>query len=239
MRWSAIVVFAELGLAACGGGCSSHNPAPGDAASGAASCTAGETAATGQGTYYSADGTGACSFDRSPDDLMVAALNAPDYAGAAWCGACLAVTGPSGSAVVRVVDKCPECKHGDLDLSEQAFAKIAAISAGRVAISWHEVACPVTGPVAYRSKDGSNADWTAIQVRNHRYAIAKLEAKVGGTYQAIARADYNYFVAPSGLGPGPYALRVTDIHGQVLEDGAVALGDASLRSGATQFPACP
>jgi len=238
MRWSALLVVAELGLAACGGGCSSRTQLPGDGGLVAASCTEGDPTTAGQGTYYSADGTGACSFERSPEDLMVAALNAPDYAGAAWCGACIAVTGPSGSVVVRVVDKCPECKRGDVDLSEPAFAKIAAISAGRVAVSWHEVACPVTGPVAYRSKDGSNADWTAIQVRNHRYAIAKLEAKVGSAYRSIERADDNYFVAPRGLGPGPYALRVTDIHGHVLEDGAIALGDATERAGAAQFPAC-
>jgi expansin (peptidoglycan-binding protein) len=234
MRSPIVLVIA---LAACGA-CGSHT-APAPDASIAARCTGAGLSGSGDGTYYAADGTGACSFDKS-SDLMVAALDAPDYATAAWCGACLAVTGPSGQVVVRVVDKCPECKHGDLDLSQQAFAQIAKVSAGRVAITWHEVACPVTGPLDYRSKDGSNADWTAIQIRNHRYAIAQLEARgASGAYQSIARADYNYFVAPSGLGPGPYALRVTDVHGHVLEDGAVALGDATLRSGAAQFPACP
>jgi expansin (peptidoglycan-binding protein) len=203
-------------------------------------CIADPVSAMGEATYYDANGAGNCSFDPSPGDPMVAALNGPDYDHAAWCGACLAVSGPLGDVVVRVVDQCPRCKHGDLDLSREAFARLAPLSAGRVRIAWHEVACPVSGPVEYQIKAGSNAHWIAIQVRNHRYAIGKLEARgAGGAYEALARADYNYFVASTGLGAGPYALRVTDVHGQALEDSAIELGPAGPRSGAAQFPTCP
>ena len=233
MRWP-VLALAVLGLGACGA-CSSHAPA--DAA--APQCVGDPISAIGDGTYYDADGTGACSFEASPGDRLVAALNGPDYAHAARCGACLAVSGPSGEVVVRVVDQCPGCKHGDLDLSKEAFARIAPLSAGRVRIAWHEIDCPVSGPIAYQLKSGSNASWVAIQLRNHRYAIDRLEVRGAGGYQAIARADYNYFVAPAGLGPGPFALRVTDVRGQVLEDGAVALGDAVVRPGSGQFPLCP
>jgi expansin len=221
--------------AGCGGGCSSEHKA--DAGPG---CTGDPISEMGEGTYYDANGTGNCSFDPSPNDLMVAAMNATDYDHAAWCGACLAVSGLSGEIVVRVVDQCPGCKHGDLDLSKEAFAMLAPLSTGRIRIAWHEVACPVQGPIAYELKDGSNAFWTAIQLRNHRYPIDTLEARdASGAYHAIARADYNYFVAPSGLGAGPYTLRVTDVHAHVLEDTNIALGDAVLRPGASQFPACP
>ena len=192
----------------------------------------------GDGTYYSADGTGNCSFDASPNDLLVAAMNAPDYNNAAWCGACLEVTGPMGQVTVRVVDSCPGCAHGDLDLSPQAFQMIAPLSAGRVSIMWHEVACNVSGPIDYHFKDGSNPYWTAIQIRNHRWPIAKVEAMVGGAYQSIARVDYNYFVDTNGLGNGPYQLRVTDTRGHVVEDTGVALGDNVTRTGTQQFAAC-
>jgi expansin (peptidoglycan-binding protein) len=204
-----------------------------------ASCAPVPPAEMGDGTYYAADGTGNCSFDASPSDLMIAAMNGPDYATAEWCGACLAVTGPNGTITVRVVDQCPGCKHGDLDLSEQAFGMLASLSAGRIAITWHEVACPVAGPISYRFKEGSNAYWTAIQIRDHRYPIAKLEVQVGNAWQGIPRVDYNYFVATSGLGDGPYALRVTDSRGQMVSDPAIALGDGVVRTGASQFPACP
>lgn len=195
--------------------------------------------ASGEGTYYSADGTGNCSFDATPGDLLVAAMNAADYNNAAWCGACLEVTGPMGTVTVRVVDQCPECAHGDLDLSREAFERIAPLSAGRVPITWREVACNVSGPIAYHFKDGSNPYWTAIQIRNHRYPIASLEARDGDSWRAIPRVSYNYFVESSGLGDGPYTLRVTDTRGHVLEDTGVALGDNVSRSGAAQFPACP
>jgi expansin (peptidoglycan-binding protein) len=51
------------------------------------------------------------------------------------------VTGPKGSVKVRIVDLCPGCSHGDLDLSEEAFTTIASKSAGRVKITWHVVTC--------------------------------------------------------------------------------------------------
>lgn len=233
MRRLAILVA----LAACGGG---HPAAPRDAGSAgsAGSCTAAPPAESGDGTYYNADGTGACSFDASPSDLMVAAMNAPDYAGATWCGACLAVTGPSGSVTVRVVDECPGCKHGDLDLSMQAFAAIAPLSAGRVKITWHEVACDVTGNIGYHFKDGSNPYWTAIQLRDARYPIASLEVQQGSAWSKISRVDYNYFVQASGLGAGPYTLRATDQRGHALVDTGIQLGASVTRDGAAQFPAC-
>jgi expansin (peptidoglycan-binding protein) len=214
---------------------------PATRASGCTAERAGAPAAVaGRATYYDATDRGSCSFDppREPSDRMVAALSGADYAHASWCGACLAVAGPLGDVVVRVVDQCPGCRRGDLDLSREAFAKIAPLSAGRTKVAWREVPCPVTGPVVYQVKPGSNPQWTAIQLRNHRHRIARLEARdAGGVYHAIARTDDNYFVAPGGLGPGPYALRVSDVHGHALEDDAIALGSAA-QPGAAQFPRC-
>lgn len=230
---SLILLISWIGLAACGGEQSSDDdPAPG-------SCDVEPPEASGEGTYYAADGSGNCSFDASPGDLMVAAMNAPDYQSAALCGACLEVTGPNGSVRVRVVDQCPECKRGDLDLSPQAFQRLSPLAAGRIPITWRQVACDVSGPLAYHFKDGANAFWTAIQVRNHRYPIAKLEAMQGDAYVSIPRLDYNYFVQASGLGPGPYTLRVTDTRGHTVEDTNIALGDAVTRTGAQQLPSCP
>jgi expansin (peptidoglycan-binding protein) len=225
-----------LSLVAACGACSGDS-APDDASGG--TCTAARPEASGQGTYYDATGAGSCSFDPSPNDLMVAAINQADYGTSAWCGACVDVTGPNGTVKVRIVDKCPGCQKGDLDLSREAFAKIAALSAGRVPITWRETSCDVSGSLAYHFKDGANAFWTALQIRNHRYPIAKVEAQVSGAYATIGRVDYNYFIETSGLGPGPYALRITDTRGHVVEEPSVMLGDNVTRTGATQFPSCP
>lgn len=95
---------------------------------------------SGEATYYDADGTGACGFSAS-NDFMVAAINDEQYS-KENCGRCVSVTGPRGTVTVRIVDKCPGCDEGDLDLSQTAFGKIAKLSDGRVPITWRFVACP-------------------------------------------------------------------------------------------------
>lgn len=95
---------------------------------------------SGEATYYDANGTGACGFKPS-NDFYVAAMNDEQYR-QADCGKCVSVTGPKGTTVVRIVDKCPGCDRGDLDLSMTAFSKVASLSDGRIKIKWHFVACP-------------------------------------------------------------------------------------------------
>ena len=198
------------------------------------------TGGSGIATYYNATGAGACGFDPTPDDLMVVSMNAVDYGTSEWCGACLEVEGPTGKTItVRVVDECPECPKGNIDLSPQAFAQLQLLEVGGVAVKWHEVACNVTGPIAYHFKDGSNWTRAAIQIRNHRYPIATVEAKdASGTYKNIPRVVHNYFVSTS-LGYGPFSLRVTDVHGHQVADDGIQLGDNVTQQGTTQLAACP
>jgi expansin (peptidoglycan-binding protein) len=198
-----------------------------------------EAVKQGEGTYYAADGSGNCGFPASPGDLLVGAMNTTDYAGSAVCGACAEVTGPQGSVRVRIVDRCPECAPGDIDLSPQAFEQLAPLKDGRVPIQWHYVPCEVSGGVVYHFKDGSNPWWVAVQVRNHRLPIEKLESRgADGAFHALTRLDYNYFVADSGLGEGPFTFRATDIEGQQLESADVPLLDNRDAPTSQQFPAC-
>lgn len=170
---------------------------------------------------------------------MIGAMNQLDYANSAVCGACAHVLGPKGEILIRIVDQCPGCPDNHIDLSPDAFSKIADIAAGIVPITWNYAACEVSGPIVYHWKEGSNPFWTAVQIRNHRYAIASVEYKGSdGNYHAMNRESYNYFIEPSGLGEGPYAMRVTDIYGQVLEDTGVAFIEAGDSPGAGQFPVC-
>jgi len=74
-----------------------------------------------------------------------------------------------------------------------------------------------------------------VQVRNHRNPVARLEVRRGGRFQVSARKNYNYFLAPRGLGPGPYTFRVTDIHGKRLVNRRVPLRPTKTVSGARQF----
>ena len=199
-------------------------------------CEAGER--SGDATYYGADGSGNCSFPAGPDP-MVAAMNDADCAGSAACGACVSIQGPDGQITVKIVDRCPGCPQGDIDLSEAAFAMIAAPELGRVPITWRYVSCAAPGPIVYHFKEGSNQWWTAVQIRGHRNAIAGLEYRDAmGQWKAVQRLDYNYFVEDAGMGPGPYDFRVTDVAGNVLEDSGVPFAEAGDSPGAGQFPAC-
>jgi len=101
---------------------------------------AGSKQESGEATYYNAEGLGACGI-QTPPDYLVAAINDEQYS-KANCGRCVSVTGPKGTVVVRIIDKCPGCDSGDLDLSITAFTKIADKSAGRVKIKWRFVDCP-------------------------------------------------------------------------------------------------
>jgi expansin (peptidoglycan-binding protein) len=195
----------------------------------------------GVATYYNATGAGACMFDPSPSDLMVAAMNAEEYDNAAYCGAYVFVTGPKGTVTVRIVDLCPECLAGHLDLSREAFAQIADLPQGRVNITWQVVSPALTGPIAYHFKDGSNQWWTAVQIRNHRNPIAKLEyLRDGSQWVDVPRTDYNYFVQTNpGMGLGPYSFRVTDSYGNVLNDSGIPHVENGTVSGSGQFPPGP
>ena len=191
---------------------------------------------TGVATYYDATGAGACSFDPSPGDLDVAAMDAVEWNGSAVCGECAHVIGPSGEVTVRIVDLCPECEAGHLDLSIEAFAKIAQVSAGRVPITWQVQPCAVQGNVAYRYKEGSSQYWTAIQVRNHRLPITGLEVQLGGAWQDVPRTDYNYFVRPMGVGTtAGFPVRISAAGGQQLIDMLPPVSEGAVVQGAAQF----
>ncbi len=195
----------------------------------------------GDATYYFATGAGACTFDPSPNDLMVAALNSADYGTADLCGAFVEVTGPDGSVVVRIVDHCPDClADGDIDLSIQAFAYIAEVHLGRVPATWRVVSPDIAGNIIYHFKDSSNPWWTAIQIRNHRNPIALVEYQdQNGVYQSLPRTMYNYFVANNGLGAGPYNLRVTDVYGNIIADDNIPLVENGDVVSHAQFPPAP
>lgn len=190
----------------------------------------------GHATFYAADGGGNCSFPPSAD-LMVGAMNQQDYANSAACGDQLAVTGPKGNTItIRVVDRCPECPPGAIDLSAQAFAKLAGPSTGRVSIRWRLVSRALSGPVSYVYKPGSSRYWCGIQVRNHRNPVRSLAVLVDGTWKSLPRFEYNYFLSETGAGCGS-RIRVTDTAGHQLTDAGITVTPGQVQKGHAQFPA--
>jgi expansin len=89
-------------------------------------------------------GSGHCSYGNLDGSTYFAAINKPQYGNADYCGQCarLCRSGePNRCSEVRIVDECPECKFGDLDLSENAFTEVADLMEGRVPIDWEIVPC--------------------------------------------------------------------------------------------------
>jgi expansin len=198
-----------------------------------------QTIHQGVATYYDfADGSGVCGYPASTGNQMVVALDAPELADTAMCGACIHVSGPVGEVTVLVVNGCPGCQVGHLDLSPEAYDLIAAGYNGVPPITWQYVACDVTGPIRYAYYSGSTTTWAWVQVRNHRHPIARFEARrANGSYVALERSDWGYFKALD-LPAGEQTYRVTDIYGHVLEDTGIAVLDEGEVDGGSQFPPC-
>lgn len=177
---------------------------------------------TGEATYYDGSaGMGNCMIE-FPSDKMYAAMNASQYANSNACGGFVEITNEKNGnqVIVQILDQCPECKSGDIDLSPEAFEKLAPLEEGRIAIKWKYIKCPDNRNMSVRFKDGSNPYWVAVQAINHKYLIQSIEAKnQNGEFFALNRKSYNYFVAENGIKngeDGPFELRITDVAGHSI-----------------------
>ena len=177
----------------------------------------------GVATWYDSDGGGACLFDPGGDPMTVA-MNWSDYEGSKACGAYVRVRSSTGATVtVRVTNECPApCRVHQLDLSPQAFAKLADPATGQISVTWRLLSPPISGGLAVRYKTGSSRYWCGIQVIDHRNPVAVLEVRSGRTWRRLARTDYDYFLSPHGSGCGG-DIRVTDIYRQRLVVPAVPI----------------
>ncbi|MDX3309658.1 expansin EXLX1 family cellulose-binding protein [Streptomyces sp. NPDC054884] len=186
-------------------------------------------------SYDAGDGSGACSYGPT-SDVMTAAMNTADYETSKACGAYVAVRAAGGASItVRITNECPApCAPGQLDLSRQAFAKLAPISAGRIPITWSLLSPATSETIAIRYKTGSTQYWCGIQAIGHRNPLARLEVRSGGSWIRLARTDYNYFLSEQGTGCGG-AIRLTDIYGERLTVEGIAVRPEAVQPTRVQF----
>lgn len=173
---------------------------------------------SGEGTFYdSIAGTasGNCGIFIPANDFMYCALNTIDYNNANACGGYIEVFGPKGSVVLHVVDRCPECKEGDVDMTEQAFAIIDEPINGRIPITWKFVENPKEENVVIKFKEGSSKYHVEVQLSQIRYPITTLEYLDNGVWITMERKLYNFFVEPKGI-ESPMSLRATSVTGDQL-----------------------
>ncbi|NUQ97931.1 MAG: hypothetical protein HOY79_15730 [Streptomyces sp.] len=104
---------------------------------------------TGEMTYYSAYGPGACGtfIDTSTQDVVAVSsqwFTAANPANDPLCqGMSVQVTYNGHTLTVPVADECPSCDASNIDLSQHAFAELAPLSTGTVTgITWQFVPEP-------------------------------------------------------------------------------------------------
>jgi expansin len=205
---------------------------------GAAAATSSTARKSGKATFYGpASPGGNCSYPQPPDDKLTAAAGPAWYAAAAGCGGYVDVTGAKGTVRVKIDNKCPECGVGHFDLSNEAFAKIDDPVKGIVPITYEAVRNPVLSTtLSFRVKEGSSQWWFALLVDGAGNPLKKVEVSTdGSSWTALRLTDYNYWLAPSGAGKGPFTVRVTDIHGQSAEVSGIQLAPTKVQKTSTRL----
>ncbi|MDQ0581704.1 expansin EXLX1 family cellulose-binding protein [Streptomyces rishiriensis] len=221
-------------------------PAGGRSAAPAARTASGTAPAAGRiapGTAYQGiatsydvgDGDGACSYGPT-SDVMTAAMNTADYETSKACGAYVLVRAAGGASItVRITNECPApCEAGQLDLSRQAFAELAPLSAGRIPVTWSLLSPAVSDTISIRYKTGSSQYWCGIQAIGHRNPLARLEVRTSAGWTPLPRTEYNYFLSEQGTGCGG-TLRLTDIYGERLTVEGIAVRPNAVQSTRVQF----
>lgn len=90
---------------------------------------------TGRGTFYDA-GLGACGRTNTASDLIVA-LNQDQYTANKWCFKKIRITANGITCDAEIVDMCPGCPFGALDMSKALFHHFAEFDAGVIYVKWH------------------------------------------------------------------------------------------------------
>lgn len=205
----------------------------------------------GRATFYDIlefnDGRGNSGYDvPAPNERhKITAINLVQWNGSEASGAFLEVSGPKqreGEApplIVQVVDQLPERADG-LDLSKEAFPKIADSIEGVVNIDYNLVGPPDDYLTAYGYRidqgivvegiAGTNPYYAAVRLNNHRYPIESIDLLTDDeNLIALERQSDNKFVL-NGNYPlyGAQDLLVTDIFGQ-----QVTLDDVNITNGSS------
>lgn len=195
-------------------------------------------------TYYGAlTNIGNCGLQPFPSWMSGVtwgvAMNANQYASGNLCQACgvclrgnylgtgAGANPPPSSFTAVVVDQCPECATGSID--------VATAGDGRFQISWTAVDCPVGSATLNYEWQGSNIWYMKLGVRNHRVGITNFEVQQpSGAWVTATRTQDNFFNCGGCTYPMsfPLTVRITGVNGQQLIDQVPSLaGDLTYLQG--------
>ncbi|KAI0013774.1 RlpA-like double-psi beta-barrel-protein domain-containing protein-containing protein [Xylariaceae sp. FL0662B] len=95
---------------------------------------------SGDMTFYT-PGLGACGGTNNENDRIVA-LSPAQYGNdanpnkAKVCGKHIKIHYSGKTTTAKVVDKCPGCASGSIDVSPSVFKQLASLDKGRVKVTW-------------------------------------------------------------------------------------------------------
>eukprot|EP00890_Picochlorum_soloecismus_P003290 jgi/Picsp_1/3962/NSC_01474-R1_carbohydratebinding protein len=184
----------------------------------------------GDGTAYSEeveDGSNfACSYRTLPDKAKTnfVAINLPQWDEGRACGKCVNVwctdpfcTTQFEPVKLMVVDLCPECKQGDLDLSIPAYEQVTGRWPHRLKVEWEWSDCGEwfddNDEIRMDIKDGSNDWWRGFFFSNSRYPLSSVS--ING--RVLERQEYNFWTDRGELEKGPYKIALTASTGETIE----------------------
>ncbi|CCO33209.1 hypothetical protein BN14_07282 [Rhizoctonia solani AG-1 IB] len=89
---------------------------------------------SGDATWFY-PGLGACGGTNNQWEHVVA-LNSPQWNNGANCWRSITIQANGKQVPAAIVDLCPECAWGSLDLAPALFQQFASLDAGRIGITW-------------------------------------------------------------------------------------------------------
>lgn len=184
----------------------------------------------GEGTAYSdavKDATGfACARREIPEKAqrMFAAINSDQWNDGENCGKCVQVWCVDSFCAKRfeprtlmIVDKCPECSPGDLDLSFPAYKEITGRWPHRLKFEWKFVDCvdefDYGDKIRMDLKQGPNQWWRAFYFSMNKYQLANVT--LDG--RPLSKAEFGFWNDWNELGKAPHKLVLTSVNGQTVE----------------------
>ncbi|CEG41965.1 RlpA-like double-psi beta-barrel domain [Plasmopara halstedii] len=154
-----------------------------------------------------------------------AALNDKQWNSTRNCGRCAQVScddprcsDTTTTEIVYIVDRCLECKEGDLDLSTTVFQKVTGSrDSSRYNIKWKYVDCPVNGNIQYCTKSGSSKSWLAIQPTNFLNGVANMKI----AHQSVTMVESCYYFLLDGgsnVDMSAVPIELTSIAGETISE---------------------
>ncbi|KAI9919816.1 hypothetical protein PsorP6_017744 [Peronosclerospora sorghi] len=199
----------------------------------------------GFGTTYTLDSPidGNCNFMSWPKDAATkyAALNTHQWDATMNCGRCAKVWCTDASCagrqpeLVYIVDQCPSCKPGGLDLSPSVFQSITGQTNTILSIEWTFAPCPVTENVQYCLKTGSSPFWVAVQPTNCVSGVESLS--INGRKTSMVDSAFYFLLNGHGTQVADLTsvrISMKGINGEVLEETLSMVADKCTK-GASQF----